>query len=350
MAPMLTRDALVTDLLAWFDAHARDLPWRRDPSPWRVLVAEFMLQQTRISTVLPRYEAFLSRFPDPATMADAGEDEVLALWSGLGYYRRARNLFAAAQAIVANHGGDVPGDREAVRALPGVGDYTTGAILSVAFGLPEPLVDGNVERVLSRIFLVTGNVKRGAAKKRVREIAADLVHRGPPDRWNQALMELGALLCLPRSARCDACPVAAHCGALAAKRVDSLPEMPPKREIENVRMAIGLVTGPEGTLFIRAPEGGFLAGTWMPPFAVVAEGEAAESALSRAARELGIELRAGGKLGTVRHTITHHRITATVFSAEGAAGSADSEWIPEDRLAHFGVSSLAAKSLRTQLS
>jgi A/G-specific adenine glycosylase len=347
---MPDRDALVRDLLDWFSAHARELPWRSEPSPWRVLVAELMLQQTRIATVLPRYEAFLARFPDPASMAAAGEDEVLALWSGLGYYRRARNLFAAAVRITEDHGGEVPGDRAAVRALPGIGDYTAGALLSVAFGLPEPLVDGNVERVLSRIFFVTGNVKRGDARKRIRELAADLVTRGPPDRWNQALMELGALVCLPRSARCHECPAAAHCGALDRDRVDDLPEMPPKREVEEVRMAIGLVTGPAGTLFVRAPAGGFLAGTWMPPFAVVHDGEAEEGALERTGRDLGMKLRAVERLGTVRHTITHHRITATVFRADGGAGSAESEWIPEDRLAHFGVSSLAVKSLRTQLS
>jgi A/G-specific adenine glycosylase len=347
---MPDRDALVTDLLDWYAANARDLPWRREPTPWRVLVAELMCQQTRIATVLPRYEAFLARFPDPAAMAAAGEDEVLALWSGLGYYRRARHLFAAAAAIVADHGGAVPGNRAAVRALPGVGDYTAGAVLSVAFGLPEPLVDGNVERVLSRVFLVTGNVKRGAARRRIRDLAADLVGRGSPDRWNQALMELGALVCLPRGPRCDACPVSAHCGALAEERTETLPAMPPKRKVEDVRMAIGLVTGPAGTLFVRAPEGGFLAGTWMPPFAVVTDCESPESALERTSRALGLTLRTRGRLGTVRHTITHHRITATVFRAEGAAGSADSEWIPEERLDHFGVSSLAVKSLRTQFS
>jgi len=347
---MPPRNHLVADLLQWFAENARDLPWRRDPSPWRVLVAEAMLQQTRIATVLPRYETFLSRFPDPEAMVEAGEDEVLALWSGLGYYRRARNLFAAATAIVADHDGRVPGDRGSVRGLPGVGDYTAGAILSVAFGIAEPLVDGNVERVLSRVFLIAGNVKRGAAKKRIRELAADLVGRGPPDQWNQALMELGALVCLPRSPRCDGCPVAVHCGALAADRTETLPEMPPKREVLAVRMAIGLVTGTRGTLFVRAPEGGFLAGTWMPPFAVVLDGEGLEAALRRAAREQGTLLTPGRRLGTVRHTITHHRITATVFEATGDADSEDARWIPEDRRSHFGISSLAAKSLRTQFS
>ena len=305
-----------------------------------------MLQQTRIATVLPRYDDFLSRFPDPAAMVAAGEDAVLALWSGLGYYRRARNLHAAARAMVADHGGRVPGTPDEIRTLPGVGDYTAGAVLSVAFGLPEPLVDGNVERVLSRIFLVTGNVKRGAARREIRDLAADLVTRGPPDAWNQALMELGALVCLPRGARCGDCPVAAHCRARESDRVDELPELPAKRETVDVAMVIGMVSGPDGALFLRAPEGGFLAGTWMPPFAVLEDGESAEDALRRSALGAGLVLEPGRELGSFRHTITHHRIAARVFECEGSSGVADVRWVGEDERKEYGLSAVASKSLR----
>ncbi|MEN8150363.1 MAG: A/G-specific adenine glycosylase [Planctomycetota bacterium] len=339
---MPERDALVADLLAWFAGNARDLPWRRDPSPWRVFVAEAMCQQTRIAAVLPRYAEFLARFPDPAAMAEAGEDAVLALWSGLGYYRRARNLHAAARTMVADHGGRVPGTPGEIRALPGVGDYTAGAVLSTAFGLPEPLVDGNVERVLSRIFAVEGNVKRGAARKAIRDLAADLVTRGDPAAWNQALMELGALVCLPRGARCGDCPVAVHCGAREAGRVDELPELPAKREPVDVELAIAIIDGPEGVLFLRAPEGGFLAGTWMPPFARVEAGETPAEALRRAGAA------AGRELGSFRHTITHHRIVARVFEASGVPDGADVRWIREQDRPDYAVSAMAAKALNLQ--
>lgn len=343
-------DRTVNDLLAWFAESARDLPWRRDPTPWRVLVAEAMLQQTRIATVLPRYEAFLARFPDPAAMAAADEDDVVALWSGLGYYRRARSLHAAARAIVADHDGAVPDTLPAVRALPGVGEYTAGAVLSVAFGQPVPLVDGNVERVLSRLFLVTGNVKRGAAKKRLRALASDLVLRGRPDLLNQSMMELGALVCLPRAPRCGECPVSAHCRAKAEGRTAGLPELPEKRKVVPVRMAIGLVTSPAGTLLVRAPEGGLLAGTWMPPFAIASDDEDLARMLRAGAGKRGVRLVPGRRLGTVRHQITHHRITATVFEARATTDSVDARWVPDAELPRYGISSLGSKSLRFQLS
>jgi A/G-specific adenine glycosylase len=349
---MTGRNRIVRDLVGWFDENARDLPWRREPTPWRVLVAEAMLQQTRIATVLPRYEAFLARFPDPPSMAAADEDDVLALWSGLGYYRRARSLHAAARSIVDHHGGQVPSDRPAIRALPGVGSYTAGAILSVAFRRPEPLVDGNVERFFSRLFLIRGNVKRGAAKKEIRALAADLVTRGPPDRLNQALMEMGALVCLPRNPRCPECPVAADCRARAAGVEAELPELPPKPETVNVRMAVAIVTDAAGTLLVRAPEGGFLAGTWMPPFAVAEGRKPLAPALAEAAEGRGLDLAVGRRLGGVRHQITNHRITATCFAGRLAAppDGVDARFVCEADFPSYGLSSLAEKSLRTQFS
>jgi A/G-specific adenine glycosylase len=347
---MIDRDHLVGDLLSWYGAEARDLPWRRHPAPWRVLVAEAMLQQTRIATVLPRYESFLSRFPDPAAMAAAEEDDVVALWSGLGYYRRARNLHATAVKIVREHDGRVPDTLEGVLDLPGVGEYTAGAVLSVAFGKAVPLVDGNVERVFSRLFLVTGNVKRGRAKKRLRELAAELVRLAPPDRWNQALMELGALVCLPRSPRCGDCPVRNHCRARAEGRTDELPELPAKRETVAVRLGIGIATSDRGTLLVRAPEGGLLAGTWMPPFAITGDGEDPADALRAAGPRLGVTLSPGERLGTVRHRITFKSITGVVYSTSAKVRSPEARWVSGEELSGYGLSSLAIKSLRVQLS
>jgi A/G-specific adenine glycosylase len=311
-----------------------------------------MLQQTRVAAVLPRYEAFLSRYPDPASLARADEEEVLASWSGLGYYGRARRLHAAARAIVDGHDGEVPSEVEGLRALPGVGAYTAGAVLSIAFGRPEPVVDGNVERVLSRALLIEGNVKRGEARKRLWECARGLVREGPPDRVNQALMELGALVCLPGSPRCSDCPIEDRCAARARGIEERLPELPEKRKPVSVTLSLGLARRGAEVLLARAPEGGFLAGTWGPPFTTVEDGADPASALARAdAVHHGLDLDVGRLLGTVRHAITHHRITARCHLVQSGRDP-DGErarWVDEADLDSYCLSSLAAKSLRLQL-
>ncbi|MHC4473220.1 MAG: A/G-specific adenine glycosylase [Planctomycetota bacterium] len=351
MAPSSTAD-VVRGLLTWFEGARRDLPWRRDPSPWRVLVAEVMLQQTRVATVLPRYEAFLARFPDPGSMAAADEEEVLALWSGLGYYRRARNLRAAARVMVERHAGAVPADPEALRALPGIGAYTAGAVLSIAFGRAEPVVDGNVERVLSRAFLVRGNVKRGEARRSLWELARDLVERGPPDRVNQAVMELGALVCLPRAPRCAECPIARSCAARREGVEEDLPELPGRRGSVPLLLAVAVARRDGAVLLTRAPEGGLLAGTWGPPFATVPEDADPALTLRDAAFARGLDLAPVRHLGTVRHTITHHRIEARCYETH-VAGEPEGEstrWVPESDLSRYGLSSLARKSFRFQFA
>jgi A/G-specific adenine glycosylase len=297
-----------------------------------------MLQQTRVSVVVPRYELFLRRFPDPTAMADAPEEAVLAAWSGLGYYRRARNLHAAAKAIVKRHG----------VALPGVGDYTAGAVSSIAFGRPEPIVDGNVERVLARLFLVRGNVKRGAAKKRLWALARKIAAAGPPAEVNQSVMELGALVCAPKSPSCLVCPVRDHCGAHRTGRVERLPERPKRRVPIDVQLAVALVTDGRSVLLARAPSGGFLAGVWGPPFVETpARGDPREILMAETRRRFDLDLDVGAELGTVKHTITHHRIRAHCFEAR-AVGDATAEslrWVEDGELGAYGLSALARKSL-----
>jgi A/G-specific adenine glycosylase len=346
----VTPSELVPPLLEWYRRSKRDLPWRRDPTPWRVLVSEAMLQQTRVAVVLPRYEPFLGRFPDPAALAAADEEEVLAEWSGLGYYRRARSLHAAAREIVERHGGEVPGRREQLIALPGIGPYTAGAVLSIAFGRAEPVVDGNVERVLARAFLIRGNVKRGEAKRRVWDLAREIVRCGPPGEVNQALMEIGALVCTPRSPRCPGCPVEDRCAARRDAVQESLPELPRRRETVPVELAVGVARRDGAVLLARAPKG-LLAGTWGPPFAVVEAGEDPARALARATAERGLEVVPGRLLGTVRHAITHHRIEARCFEArlDGAPDGEGARWVEEGDLGSYGLSSLAVKSFCFQL-
>jgi A/G-specific adenine glycosylase len=200
-------------LLAWYRAHRRDLPWRATRDPYAIWVSEAMLQQTRVETVVGYYSRFLARFPDLERLCAASEEDVLAHWSGLGYYRRARNLQAAARILVERHGGRFPRESAALRALPGVGAYTAGAVLSIAFDLPEPLVDGNVARVLARWLALDGDPATPAVRRGLWETAAALLPQRGAGDWNQALMELGATLCTPRKPRCGECPVAVHCQA-----------------------------------------------------------------------------------------------------------------------------------------
>ncbi len=224
--------------MRWFRAGHRDLPWRRTREPYRVWVSEIMLQQTRVEVVVPYYERFVARFPTPHALADAPLDDVLAAWSGLGYYRRARQLHAAAALVVREHAGDLPADDEALRALPGIGRYTAGAIRSIAFGHAAPIVDGNVARVLSRLFALAGGPGDAAWEKRLWTLAAALVPAADPSAFNQGLMELGATVCTPRAPRCDACPLARFCKAHAAGREEAFPPAKQTREA-GARRALG---------------------------------------------------------------------------------------------------------------
>jgi A/G-specific adenine glycosylase len=251
-------------ILAFFDECRRDLPWRRTSDPYRILVSEIMLQQTRVETVVPYYRSWVQRFPDPASLAEADEEEVLRHWQGLGYYRRARNLQAAAREVVGRWGGQLPEEAEALATLPGVGPYTAGAVASIAFGEAVPAIDGNVRRVMARLL---DHPAPGAALL-ARQVGA-LVDPGRPGDFNQAMMELGATVCTPRSPACHACPVTDLCRACAAGTQGRRPLPPRKREIPHRVEAVAVVVqpGPEGweVLLRRRPEGGLLGGMWECP-------------------------------------------------------------------------------------
>jgi A/G-specific adenine glycosylase len=211
------------ELLAWYRSGNRDLPWRRSRDPYFIWVSEIMLQQTRVDTVIPYFNRFVERFPTVRDLAEAPEEDVLKLWEGLGYYSRARNLQAAAREVTERYGGKIPDDKEAVSGLKGVGPYTAGAILSIAFNRPEPAVDGNVMRVLSRYFCIDEDIARPATRIRMEGLARELIPEGAAGDFNQALMELGALVCTPRSPHCLICPVMEHCAGRIAGREEELP-------------------------------------------------------------------------------------------------------------------------------
>jgi A/G-specific adenine glycosylase len=246
-------DAFRKNLLGWFRQYKRDLPWRRTKDPYRIWLSEIMLQQTRVAAVIPYYERFLARFPDVQALAAAPQEEVLRLWSGLGYYSRARNLQHAAQEIVAKHGGVFPRDEKDALALPGIGNYAAAAILSIAYGAKHAVLDGNVARVLARIFAVHGDLRDAKRWQSLQRSADALLDSSSPSDWNQAMMELGATLCTPQSPQCLLCPVTQFCQARKLGIADSLPARRKKRAIEVITLAAAVLLDSRGRTLLLSP-------------------------------------------------------------------------------------------------
>ncbi len=346
---------LRSGLLAWYDRQRRDLPWRDEPDPYRVWVSEVMLQQTQVTTVIPYYERFLQRFPHLADLAAASLDEVLKVWEGLGYYARARHLHAAARQVMADYGGQLPASYASLRRLPGLGDYAAGALASIAFGERVPAVDGNVKRVLARLFAVSHPIGEGATARRLRAIAAELT---PPDRpgdFNQALMELGATLCLPAAPRCLLCPVQAECAGLAQGIQESLPVKSPRRALPHYDVTAAVIRRDDGCLLIaqRKPEA-MLGGLWEFPGGKCQPGETLPDCLRREIREeLGVEIEIGRQLTTIRHGYTHFRMSLHVFECRYVRGEpqaldcADWRWVGPGRLADFAFPVTDQKIIQT---
>jgi len=305
-------------LLAWYRAHARAMPWRRTSDPYRIWVSETMLQQTQVATATPYYVRFVARFPNVAALARAPLSDVLSHWSGLGYYRRARHLHAAAQLVVREHRGRVPDDPLAFGALPGVGRYTTGAVLSIAFDRKLPVLDGNVARVLTRWYALPVAPRDPAGARRLWELATALVPMRGAGDWNQALMELGAVVCTPRSPRCDVCPVAASCRALTLGRAEAFPIATKRRATERVRRAVALIEH-RGRVLLERRDGALLAGLWEPPGVELAAGADAGAALRSKLHALGVSATLADSGACVRHTITHRAITVEVWHARARA-------------------------------
>ena len=302
-------------LLAWYRRRRRDLPWRGTRDPYAIWVSEIMLQQTQVETVRPYYLRFLDRFPTLDRLARAPIATVLAQWAGLGYYRRARHLHAAARIVMREHSGRVPEDPVAFARLPGVGRYTTGAVLSIAFDRPLPVLDGNVARVLSRLDALRASVRDPRGAERLWARAQTLVPMRKPGDWNQALMELGATVCLPVGPLCRRCPLSEECHALAADQVTSYPPVVGRPSTVVVKRAVALVTR-SGRLLVARREGRRLEGLWEPPAVDLAHGVSALSALRAELERLGVHARLTPTKQTVRHTITHHRIEAEVWRGE----------------------------------
>lgn len=340
-------------LLAWYGRNKRDLPWRRTTDPYRIWVAEIMLQQTRVETALPYYERFLKTFPDVCALAGARQEAVLKAWEGLGYYSRARHLHEAARVVVRRHGGRIPDDPDGLRSLPGVGAYTAGAILSIAFGRRVAAVDGNVLRVIARLFAIEDPVDRGRTRKRIVEIAARLVPADEPGHYNQALMDLGSAVCTPRSPDCPTCPLGKIC---KARRTGSQHTIPAKRQpaaVPRREAAVALIANDRGELLLaRRPSRGLLGGLWRFPGGVLREGETPAAGLRRLLREeLGLRGFPGKALFSVEHGYSHFTLTVHVLSFSiretipSAGGGIPLRWAGPRGLTRLAVSRLERKIL-----
>lgn len=341
-------------LVVWHKRHQRLLPWRMDQAgqrePYAVWVSEIMLQQTRVEAVVDYYNRWMARFPTLAALAAADQQDVLKAWEGLGYYARARNLHKAAQQVLAEHEGVIPDDRKALLRLPGIGEYTVGAILSLAFNQHEPILDGNVKRVLSRLADVSDPITETTTLKALWQRAQALVDgadAGHAGDCNEAIMELGALICTPTNPRCLLCPVNQQCQAMAHGTQHERPVIPPKKKTPHYDVAAGIIWQGEPYqspfLIAQRPPDGMLGGLWEFPGGKLEVNDADLAACLRREieEELAMEITVGEQLTTVKHAYTHFRITLHAFHARHIAGVpqpigvADWRWVTLDQLADF---------------
>lgn len=335
-------------LLAWWDAGHADWPWRRTRAPYAVWVAEVMLQQTQIATVIPYYERWMARWPSVEALAAATLDDVLKMWEGLGYYSRARNLHAAAGIVRRDYDGRLPCTVAELQKLPGIGRYTAGAIASIACDVPAPILDGNIIRVLSRLYDIEEDVTRSGTRARLWRLAGEGVPAVRPGDYNEALMELGQQICLPQAPRCLICPLAGHC--LARQRGTQLerPVRPPRKRTPHYDVVAAVIRGnggssPDGRILIaQRPLDGLLGGLWEFPGGKVEPGESLADALQREIREeLALEIAPGEALTVVEHAYTHFRITLHAFHAAYVDGEvehlgvADHAWVTLDELDRY---------------
>lgn len=335
-------EAIRARLLAWFRAEARDLPFRRTRDPYSVWLSEIILQQTRVDQGLPYYERFLKALPTVQALAAASEDTVLKLWEGLGYYTRARNLHKAARLIAGEYGGQLPQKAELLQLLPGVGKYTAGAIASIAFGEPVPVVDGNVKRVLSRLFDIEECIDSTAGEQEAWKQAALLVPRKDPGDFNQSMMELGARLCTPKNPRCGECPVAVQCLARLRGVEEQRPVRRPRKAPPHQEIVVAAIQRNGKYLIGKRGEDGMLAGLWELPGGPAGPGENHQLAVIRECREeLGVTISVGGLIASVDHAYTHLKVTVSVYRCTLLNGRPRAKkhaaltWAPSSEFADF---------------
>ena len=329
-------------MLDWYRDHARQLPWRDQPEPYRVWISEIMLQQTRVETVRPYFERWLELFPTVQALALASEQEVLKAWEGLGYYSRARNLHRAARKIVTEYHGQIPGECELLEKLPGIGRYTAGAIASIAFGKDEAALDGNIRRVLARIFNISLPARSPAGERLLWNLAEMLVPAGQAGDFNQALMDLASSICTPRAPACLICPLAICCEARSLGIQEERPVQAARPAVPHYTVTAAVIRRANKVLLARRPPNGLLGGLWEFPGGKVEPGEELPQALRREINEeLGAEIEVGIKIGVYKHAYTHFKITLHAFFCQLAQGepraieASEIRWVTPEHLAGF---------------
>jgi len=309
------------ELLEWYRTNQRDLPWRHSNTPYHIWVSEVMLQQTQVKTVLNYYRRFITVFPNIKRLAAADLQAVLKVWEGMGYYARARNLHRAAKAVLRDYGGRIPDQWEAFRGLPGVGDYIAAAVLSIAFNQPYPVVDGNVKRVLARLEKMNDPVNLPGNDKQFKNAAARLLDGRQPGTFNQAMMELGALVCRPRNPLCHACPLARLCQAYQTRQVADFPKRKKVKATPQYHIAVGVVFKNGKVLITRRKAEGLLGGLWEFPGGKIKDGESAAAACIREIREeVNLDVQIERHLAQVKHAYTHFKIVMDVFCCKYVSG------------------------------
>jgi A/G-specific adenine glycosylase len=340
-------------LLRWFDTHQRILPWRTTPTPYRVWISEAMLQQTQVATVIPYFERFMQQFPDVHTLAAADSKQVLKLWEGLGYYSRARNLHRAAQIICEKYDGRIPDDERALRSLPGIGPYIAAAVLSIAFQQPYAVVDGNVKRVLARVCGDDFPVNQPQSHKHFQPLADALFNTRRPGDHNQALMELGALVCRPQQPDCGSCPVASCCRAYVNQRQCELPVTVKRPQIPKKEWLAIVIRRGQQLLLGQRPDNGLLGGLWQfPTLEAIPEQLTAAKVRDLVEKQFHLPVQRIEKLPVVRHAFTHFKVTVRVYEAVVADISTivhspeNHRWIPADKVGEVPMSKIHLQILQ----
>jgi A/G-specific adenine glycosylase len=338
----MEKQVFVNALLKWYAAGHRQMPWRGHADPYAIWISEAMLQQTRVETVIPYFNRWMGLFPNIETLANASEQQVLSAWEGLGYYTRARNLHKAAQVVCQNYHGELPRSAEELMHLPGIGPYTAAAIASIAFGQDEAVLDGNVKRVLSRAFNLDFPVNSPTGEKAFWQAARELVPHGKAGDYNQAVMDLGAVICTPHAPSCSQCLISQDCEANKLSLQNERPVMLAKAPVPHHLVVAAVLRQGECVLIARRPSEGLLGGMWEFPGGKVEAGETLPQALQREIlEELGIEIEVGGQLGIYHHAYTHFRVTLHAFTVTHRAGTpqplhaTELQWVPIAQLPEF---------------
>ncbi|OGN92519.1 MAG: A/G-specific adenine glycosylase [Chloroflexi bacterium RBG_13_50_21] len=346
-----------THLLSWYASHARSLPWRGHPDPYAVWVSEIMLQQTRVETAIPYFERWMQRFPSTQALANASMQEVLALWEGLGYYGRARNIYQAAQLVMKEYNGQLPEEPHNLRKLPGVGRYTAGAIASIAFGRDEPTLDGNIRRVVARYFNVSEDARSTRGERELWGLAAQHLPIGHAGEYNQALMDLGASVCTPKSPDCTQCPLGETCQARKLGIIELRPVFLPRPAIPHHVVTAAVITRDGRVLIARRLPHGLLGGMWEFPGGKKQESEDLATCLQREiCEELGVDIMVGMQIGVYKHAYTHFRVTLYAFMCTLVSGepspiqAAEVRWVSPTEFPKYPMGKIDRRISQTLVS